>query len=360
MIAAKTCLILGAGASAPYGLPASRALRHLILTTRVPDAGPTALEYPVVASDGSLQDYRTASAANLTPEKRLKHAKESWRDYLQKACLDAGFSDSDIAEFRNLFFRARHPSIDKFIQFNEDESGDIGRTNIAAVLLNCENDCWLSEDWYAQLLSEIAPSGPNEIAEGMLSIVTFNYDRSFECFFTTAFEAGFNLTPKEANDLFNRIKIVHVYGKLGELNAIPYGDKSLIKKAARGITLMRDGNESGCRDEINNLVRAAENVCFIGFAFAPENLGLFDQASFEGKIAIATSLGVSPNRKSEVQKKLKKIKFFDGAATELLSSYNLFASKRSAAKPQQIPVRTPRGFVRSAFNDPLLRRGWQL
>ena len=148
--------------------------------------------------------------------------------------MDAGFSDSDIAEFRNLFFRARHPSIDKFIQYNEDDYGDIGRTNIAAVLLNCENDCWLSEDWYSQLLSEISPSGPSEIAEGMLSIITFNYDRSFEYFFTTAFEAGFNLSLKEANNLFSRIKIVHVYGKLGELNSVPYGEKSLIKKQHEG------------------------------------------------------------------------------------------------------------------------------
>ena len=38
MIEAKTCLVLGAGASAPYGLPPARALRDLILVQQVPDS----------------------------------------------------------------------------------------------------------------------------------------------------------------------------------------------------------------------------------------------------------------------------------------------------------------------------------
>ena len=120
---------------------------------------------------------------------------------------------------------------------------------------------------------------------------------------------------------------------------------------------MREGNENSCRDEINDIVRRAENVCFIGFAFAPENLSLFEASSFEGKTTIATSLGIAPNRKSEVQKRLKRTRFFDASAVDLLNSHNIFESRGAAVKIDQIPVRRVRSdFVRSAMTNPSSQR----
>src|SRR5436309_9887619 len=107
MITAKTCLILGAGASAPYRLPPGGAMRNLILSMRVPTAGNTALEYPVIGSDGTILDYKRISSLNLTPETRPEKARESWYQYLNQVCLNSGFTDAKIADFRNLFYRAR-------------------------------------------------------------------------------------------------------------------------------------------------------------------------------------------------------------------------------------------------------------
>ena len=105
----------------------------------------------------------------------------------------------------------------------------------------------------------------------MLSVVTFNYDRSFERFFLDAFRFGFNVSDVDAHGILNRIEILHVYGQLGSLAEIPYGALDHLARAAEGISLARSGRANPDRAQINGLLEAAENICFIGFSFAPEN-----------------------------------------------------------------------------------------
>jgi hypothetical protein len=346
MITTKTCLILGAGASAPYGMPTAVALRRLMLASEVPRAGEVAVNYPTLGPDERVRDHR--EDPRVSNEKKFSRARTDWINFLNKICQDAGFDQGIVKGFRTTFFRARQTSIDKFIQRYEKEYGDVGRLHMAAAVLNCEQDRWLNEDWYAQLIDEIAPKGPDDIKDDMLSIITFNYDRSFEQFFRDAFQYGFRMSAKAAGALFSRIRIVHVYGNLGSLNDTPYGKISVAKEAASRISFIRDAEAAPCRREINDALQDATSVCFIGFGFAAENLALFEPETFKGKRVIATSIGLSPNRKSEIQKKIKAVRFFDGTASELLNSENLFEA-RKAKPPTQIPVRRRSNFVRSAM-----------
>lgn len=336
MIVAKTCLILGAGASAPYGLPPAKPLRDLILCMRTPSGPETALNYPLFRADGTIQDYRTDTNPNLTPESRLLYANSGWVSLLDRMCTDAGFSDAHVADFRNAFYRARRQSIDKFIQFNEADFGAIGRTNIATVLLNCEKDRWLDGNWYVQLLDAVVPNTPDDLAENRLSIVSFNYDRSLEYFFTTAFEAGFHLTGAEAIAMFRRISVVHVYGQLGTLEELPYGDIRLFRDAAARIDLVRAGETNPRQGDIDTAIEEAENICFIGFAFAPENLALLNRKLLKGKSLVATVRGLAPPRLTEIKKAIPGIRFFDGTADELLRTQNLFEKRKTVAQSDYV------------------------
>ena len=56
--------------------------------------------------------------------------------------------------------------------------------------------------------------GPFE--DNPLSVITFNYDRSLEAFFFRALQNLFGLPPDAAEDRRRMIKIIHVYGDLGE------------------------------------------------------------------------------------------------------------------------------------------------
>ena len=351
MITANTCLILGAGASAPYGFPTAAALRTLLLSIEVPNAGQTTLNFPVVGLDGSIQDRRFE--ANLATEKRPRRSENDWRTFLNSVCKTVGCEEQVLSAFRTTFFKARRTNIDKFIQRYEDEYGLVGRLQLAATILNCERDRWLDGDWYSQLFEEMVPNGPEDVQQDRLSVITFNYDRSFEQFFTTGFQHSFRLSNDEASALFSRIRLVHVYGTLGTLGSTPYGKLEYVREAAERISFIRDARRPACKTELEEAVGGARNVCFIGFGFAAENVALFKSSWFANKRLLATSRGLSPNRMSQVKKQFKNIEFVEGTAFDLLNSYNIFESKRTAAKVKQLPVRPTRSnFVRSAMLDP--------
>jgi hypothetical protein len=322
-----------------------------MLSREVPRAGDTAVNFPVFGPNGSRRDLRTQP--NLVDEKRHLRAETDWRHFLDSVCARVGCSEEVTSEFRKTFFKARRTNIDRFIQRYEDDFGMVARVQIAATFLNCERDEWLDGDWYSQLLEDMAPNGPADVQRRRLSIITFNYDRSLERFFTSAFQHSFRLTKPEAFKVFERIQMVHVYGTLGTLGNIPYGKLEYARDAAERISFIRNARRPSCKTELEKAIRGASNVCFIGFGFAPENLALFNPRWFVNKNLKATSRGLSLNRMSEVQKKLKHIEWVQGSAVDLLNSYNIFESKRTAAKVKQLPVRqTTSSFVRSAMLDP--------
>lgn len=67
-ITESTCLILGAGGSAPYGLPTAGQLRSLILSSKINDVD-TARKFPV-AGDGSIDWNRPYNVARRWKQER--------------------------------------------------------------------------------------------------------------------------------------------------------------------------------------------------------------------------------------------------------------------------------------------------
>ncbi len=103
MIEARTCLVLGAGASAPYGLPPAAALRDLILVGQVPHSEAVALAYPP-----STTAFASLPVSN-PPEVKAANAKNHWLNFLNEKCAAAGFSGPAIQEFPTAFFNAKPP-----------------------------------------------------------------------------------------------------------------------------------------------------------------------------------------------------------------------------------------------------------
>jgi hypothetical protein len=157
VIRVPTTLVLGAGASAPYGPPVGAALRRMIL-----------------AECGNGNSF--------------------WMEVFKAL----GISLSDVAEFRDAFRRSTVPSIDAFLE-HRPEFMTIGKTAIALGLIPYEHEDRIFDAatetgaWYSYLFDALRTS-PDRFRGNHLSIVTFNYDRSIEYFLFNALKFTYKLS----------------------------------------------------------------------------------------------------------------------------------------------------------------------
>ncbi|MFZ3018680.1 MAG: hypothetical protein WA056_09520 [Gallionella sp.] len=250
MITVPTTLVLGAGASKPYGFPSGHELRQLLCS-------PAAL-------NGMYQ---------------------------------CGFDQRDLEAFSSAFLKSGMPSIDAFLarrgkhkvgSLTDATYADIGKAAIAYRLIQCERPESIhvlpDDHWYQYLWSFISDS-LDSFGENKLHIITFNYDRSLEYYLLTSLQHSFGITAQEAAEYLQKIPILHVYGQLATLPELPlqgyetrryHPDVSIpayIEVAARGIRVI---DESRDDDEVfekaYSYLRDAERICFLGFGFDPTNV----------------------------------------------------------------------------------------
>jgi len=246
MITRETVLILGAGASIPFGFPSGYRLLQEIC--RKPDA--------------------------ILYRKKFK---------VLEFC---GFAQSQIDEFRTKLARSGHTSVDAFLE-HRTEYIDVGKAAIAAVLIPYERTENLFEDmsennWY-QYLWGCLNVPVEEFESNRLSIVTFNYDRSLEQYLFTVLKNSYDLTDQAAAAKLNNIPIIHVHGRLGHLEwqplhslPVPYDSRStqeLIAMASKNIKIIHeDITEDKEFNEAHKLIESAKKIVFLGFGYNRTNL----------------------------------------------------------------------------------------
>ena len=188
MIAIRTVLILGAGASRHCGYPLGRDLVDALCSLR----GTHEID--------ALPD----------PEWTPKFAEE--------------FLD------RMRFFDPS--SIDEFLEKNRDDA-ELRKFLIARELKKHENIDLMfppnNAGWYRTLFDALLTGGRPEFSKN-LSIVTFNYDRSLEAYLHKVLRYRFKMNEDKASIILKELPIVHLHGILGEY------PRSLIKRTAPRMT----------------------------------------------------------------------------------------------------------------------------
>jgi hypothetical protein len=248
MFSKPTVLILGAGASAPYGFPLGRGLRDRVC--RLPN---------------------TAEAG---------------------AIADLGYGPEELREFVQTLRYSGCTSVDWFLEDHPEFTG-VGKAAIAVALIPFENPDRLfppgapTSHWYELLLNTLY-SSDGAFDGSLLSIVTFNYDRSLEHYLFRVLETRSGAADRAAEALA-RLEIVHVHGRLGGLYPLvsdgrpylPRISSDEIRTAADQIIVV--GEASGETVEFERaraLLFEAERIIFLGFGFHPESirrLGVFDE-----------------------------------------------------------------------------------
>lgn len=253
MITKPTVLILGAGASMPYGFLSGEELVKII-----------------------------EKRDEVYWEKSIRKGKF----YLYGGF---GYKISDYLTFRRELLKSHQSSVDAFLEWRS-EFMEIGKLVIADILIEHENQETLARKeenrWYTGLLNrKLSGSSLEEFTDNKLSVITFNYDRSFEQFLFMTLQSRYAETSiKKVADVVNKIEIVHVHGTLGRLSWRE-GDGDIreyetnitsetLKVAAGGIKIVTDA-ELDKSDEFNRareLLLKSEIVFFLGFGYLKANI----------------------------------------------------------------------------------------
>lgn len=252
----KRVFILGAGASRPYRFPTGKELRREIC-----------FDFP--------EQYKIfLSKTSLTPAKQEAY--------------------NSIAEnFKDTFYKSSMKSIDLFL-INNPQFKKIGKEAILFRILHAEANSKFredvedeSKDWYMLLFDYIKSYLINleTRQKNDISFITFNYDRSLEYFlYESVTNAYTNLVGIDIENELRKMKFLHVYGQIGKLEwqrckkeELPYGyniDNINIQNYTDQIRIIHDERLGSVIEEAKKLISDADEIYFLGFGFAPENLGI--------------------------------------------------------------------------------------
>ena len=267
MIHEPTVLVLGAGASMDFQYPSGFGLKRRVLDV-------------------------------LGPQQPIRA--------LVQAC---GFDQLSIQNFRTALAHSGALSVDTFLE-HQSQYLALGKAAIAAALIPLENADNLfppssSPTWLELLLQRL--HGPlDSWNNNQLSVVTFNYDRVIEQFFSQALMSRYRISLQKAAALLQEtVSIVHVHGSLGALphfNTLlsrPYSPQlstPIIQEAASGIMIVHEGTSGSPEfEKAKELIRKSVHVVFIGFGYNPTNLERLDIRRLGQNLRLmGTSVGMTP------------------------------------------------------------------
>ena len=272
----KTVLVLGAGASCPYGFPSAGELRELIT---------------------QKNDAKVARAVGRM--KAVPHLWSSVHSYLLTR-----FNEETIAALQNNFFLSQATSIDAFVKARGPVFDEVARHTLAALFLNCEATSYLDGDWYQLLWATFFEYGP-KLPSQHISIVTFNYDRSLENYLWNAIQYSYGVPVGVAFRRLCDLPLIHVHGSLGTIysdlnfqghNCVPWKSLEPVDIAIAAESLKLVTPQAASTEQVKQHLNNAERVCFIGFGFWPENLNLIAKEVPPKCEVYASCLGLSERR----------------------------------------------------------------
>src|SRR3989344_5268027 len=263
MITKPTVLVLGAGASNPYGYPTGKQLKKTMLEEL---ANPSSRMV-------SIFSYQA-------------------------------FGERDIQSFRKALLRSGQASIDAFLE-HQPRFMEMGKLAITVALAAKENTdgMFIIGDWYEHLFRAL-DARPDEFSKNKFSIVTFNYDRSIETFLVNSLKYSYDKTEEDAGKILSSIPIIHLHGQIGNL---PWQDKQTnreygniddnfqIKQSSAGIRIIHEADAAKDAAFIasRKLIGDAEQIYFLGFGYHPDNIARLGIAEIdiEGRAVFGTCMG---------------------------------------------------------------------
>lgn len=260
MIRSPTVLVLGAGASQPYNFPTGEELKQLILS------------------------------GHLEIDRRVFGAVPDWQVQADR--------------FRELF-RWSKGTIDEFLETNPAWL-EPGKGLIAAHIIKKEEPEHLhpkTADWMGLLFRWMAEgTSADTFASNRLSVVSLNYDRSFEFALSKFIEGRFHRDPFDAHHIASKFPVIHIHGQVGPLWSENGRYESEFKSDLEGrwrwrsdIRIIHDPTDDELLEKARTLLMAAKRVFCLGFGYHHTTVQrLFGSPLREGTEIRGTCKGLCP------------------------------------------------------------------
>ena len=282
MIEIPTVLVLGAGASMPYGFPSTWDLYHDV--ARMPlDAFPTT-------------------------EDRYSRTKM--------------FRTRKISEFKAELATSGVKSIDTFLE-RRKEFHKVGKASIAWAMCPYEaNSQSYSEgrrdtNWYRYLWERMHGGvSLDDLARNKLAILTFNYDRSLEHFLFGAAKAYYGAHAAKCAQVLKQIDVVHLHGSIGQLpwqsgkgQTVSYGRGRTFEAILIAMSRIKIASGNSADDpefvRARELLKSAERVYFLGFGYHPDNLARLglDEDQWTGSALAGTCHGLGSREIADIRER---------------------------------------------------------
>jgi hypothetical protein len=269
MISKPTVLVLGAGASVPYGFPTGIKLAQW--ACRECEA--------VRLKDGRFNDTKFSRAVfGGFPRRGLGHDL--------------------LSDFGSVFRDSACTSLDAFVETTGNHRFlPLVKAAIITRLVQCERDDRLfpdadghelpnaDSDWCAYLLREFLKTTDEAgFVNNELKVVTFNFDRSFERKLFRMIKSAYGVSGAVAVQLRATIPVLHMHGSLGSEawcgSETPESREyiSTATEAQQGalfdrIHLVHEEISQEDRERAHEWLTAAHTICFLGFGFHRINIG---------------------------------------------------------------------------------------
>jgi hypothetical protein len=198
-------------------------------------------------------------------------------------------------------------SVDSFLEHRPDFQR-LGKAVIAHSLIACERRHELfkrdGNNWYEYLFNELNTQF-SDFDQNQLSILTFNYDRSLEYFLLTSLHHSYGKPLSECAEKLKCIPIIHLHGDLGELPDLGSGDsvrpyeeklsQHSLQIATNRIKIIHEGIDNDPQFSLaHKILSKSEYIYFLGFGYNPLNikrLGFKDAHSYSPAFISGSTLG---------------------------------------------------------------------
>lgn len=300
MLKNRTVFVIGAGASAEFGLPVGADLANEIsekLDIRFDDWGSK-----VVSGDADLFQ----NVIQKTPNEANEYQQAAWliRDGIVLAnsiddFLHVHRHDARVVKYGKAAIAKCILEAERKSTLYYDPNSQDSRKGNASIDFAGRSDTWLVK-FFRLLGRGLAHSDRANVFENV-SFAIFNYDRCIEYFFLNALQRFYNIDIEEARSIIAKAQFLHAYGTPGELFSAQRGDVLANYGQTRADYLrvsetVKTYTESVESRAIKQAIFDSEQIVFLGFAYHAPNLSLLaDNRSLRLKRILGTGFGMSPS-----------------------------------------------------------------